>query len=129
MSMMNPAAAYRNQQIMTASSEQLTLMLYDGAIRFLRASITAIEAKDMEKAHDMNMRTQEIVREFRQTLNMDIELSANWDQLYEFMEYRLVEGNMKQDKAMLQEVLDLLKEMRDTWAEATKLAKGIPAEK
>ncbi len=129
MSMMNPAAAYRNQQIMMASSEQLTLMLYDGAIRFLRASITAIEAKDMEKAHEMNMRTQEIVREFRGTLNMDIELSANWDQLYEFMEYRLVEGNMKKDKAMLQEVLDLLKEMRDTWAEAMKLAKGIPAEK
>ena len=129
MSMMNPAAAYRNQQIMTASSEQLTLMLYDGAIRFLRASITAIEAKDMEKAHDMNMRTQEIVREFRQTLNMDIELSENWDRLYEFMEYRLMEGNVKKDKAMLQDVLDLLKEMRDTWAEAMKLAKGIPAEK
>ena len=129
MSMINPAAAYRNQQIMMASPEQLTLMLYDGAIRFLRASITAIDAKDIEKAHDMNMRTQDIVREFRNTLNMDIELSANWDQLYEFMEYRLVEGNIKQDKAMLQEVLDLLKEMRDTWAEAMKLAKGIPAEK
>ena len=129
MSMINPAAAYRNQQIMMASPEQLTLMLYDGAIRFLRASITAIDAKDIEKAHDMNMRTQDIVREFRDTLNMDIELSANWDQLYEFMEYRLVEGNMKKDKAMLQEVLDLLKEMRDTWAEAMKLAKGIPAEK
>ena len=129
MSMMNPAAAYRNQQIMTASSEQLTLMLYDGAIRFLRASITAIEAKDMEKAHDMNMRTQEIVREFRQTLNMDIELSENWDKLYEFMEYRLMEGNVKKDKAMLQDVLDLLRDMRDTWAEAMKLAKGIPAEK
>ena len=129
MSMINPAAAYRNQQIMTASSEQLTLMLYDGAIRFLRASITAVEAKDMEKAHDMNMRTQEIVREFRQTLNMDIELSENWDKLYEFMEYRLMEGNVKKDKAMLQDVLDLLKEMRDTWAEAMKLAKGIPAEK
>ena len=129
MSMINPAAVYRNQQIMMASSEQLTLMLYDGAIRFLRASITAIEAKDMEKAHEMNMRTQEIVREFRDTLNMDIELSANWDQLYEFMEYRLVEGNMKKDKAMLQDVLDLLRDMRDTWAEAMKLAKGIPAEK
>ena len=129
MSMINPAAAYRNQQIMMASPEQLTLMLYDGAIRFLRASITAIDAKDIEKAHDMNMRTQDIVREFRNTLNMDIELSTNWDQLYEFMEYRLVEGNMKKDKAMLQEVLDLLKEMRDTWAEAMKLAKGIPAEK
>ncbi|WP_018702268.1 flagellar export chaperone FliS [Anaeromusa acidaminophila] len=129
MSMMNPAAAYRNQQIMTASPEQLTLMLYDGAIRFLRASITAIEAKEMEKAHEMNMRTQEIIREFRQTLNMDIELSENWDKLYEFMEYRLMEGNVKKDKAMLQEVLDLLKEMRDTWAEAMKLAKGIAPEK
>nr|WP_320148146.1 flagellar export chaperone FliS [uncultured Anaeromusa sp.] len=129
MSMINPAAAYRNQQIMTASSEQLTLMLYDGAIRFLRGAITAIEANDMEKAHEMNMRTQEIVREFRQTLNMDIELSDNWDKLYEFMEYRLMEGNMKKDKAMLQDVLDLLRDMRDTWAEAMKLAKGITTEK
>ena len=129
MSMINPAAVYRNQQIMMASSEQLTLMLYDGAIRFLRASITAIEAKDMDKAHEMNIRTQEIVREFRGTLNMEVEMSENWDKLYEFMEYRLAEGNIKKDKAMLQEVLDLLKEMRDTWAEAMKLAKGIPAEK
>ena len=129
MSMMNPAAAYRNQQIMTASPEQLTLMLYDGAIRFLRASITAIDAKEMEKAHEMNMRTQEIIREFRQTLNMDIELSENWDKLYEFMEYRLMEGNVKKDKAMLQDVLDLLRDMRDTWAEAMKLAKGITQEK
>lgn len=129
MSMMNPAAAYRNQQIMTASPEQLTLMLYDGAIRFLRASITAIDAKEMEKAHEMNMRTQEIIREFRQTLNMDIELSENWDKLYEFMEYRLMEGNVKKDKAMLKEVLDLLRDMRDTWAEAMKLAKGISQEK
>lgn len=129
MSMMNPAAAYRNQQIMTASPEQLTLMLYDGAIRFLRASITAIDAKEMEKAHEMNMRTQEIIREFRQTLNMDIELSENWDKLYEFMEYRLMEGNVKKDKAMLMDVLDLLRDMRDTWAEAMKLAKGITQEK
>ena len=129
MSMMNPAAAYRNQQIMTASPEQLTLMLYDGAIRFLRASITAIDAKEMEKAHEMNMRTQEIIREFRQTLNMDIELSENWDKLYEFMEYRLMEGNVKKDKAMLQDVLALLRDMRDTWAEAMKLAKGITQEK
>ena len=83
----------------------------------------------MEKAHDMNMRTQEIVREFRQTLNMDIELSENWDKLYEFMEYRLMEGNVKKDKAMLQDVLDLLRDMRETWAEAMKLAKGITPEK
>ncbi len=129
MSMTNPAAAYRNQQIMLASPEQLTLMLYDGAIRFLRASITAIDAKDMEKAHDMNRRTQEIIREFRETLNMDIEMSKNWDRLYEFMEYRLLEGNVKKDKAVLEEVLGLLREMRDTWAEAMKLAKGITPEK
>ena len=109
--------------VIPSSSMESTIMTGDFVIG------TRFDAKDIEKAHDMNMRTQDIVREFRNTLNMDIELSANWDQLYEFMEYRLVEGNMKKDKAMLQEVLDLLKEMRDTWAEAMKLAKGIPAEK
>lgn len=129
MSVMNPAAAYRNQQILSASPEQLTLLLYDGAIRFLRGAILAIEAKDMTKAHGLNMRTQEIVREFRRTLDMKIELSANWDRLYEFMEQRLVEGNIKKDTGMLQEVLDLLREMRDTWAEAMKLAKGLPLAK
>lgn len=114
------ASAYKNQQIMTASPEQLTLLLYNGALRFLTESILAMEKGEIEKSHNANLRVQDIVREFVQTLDMKYELSKTWAQLYEYIEYCLVEGNIKKDVKLLQQAKDMLTEMRDTWAEAMK---------
>lgn len=113
-------SAYKNQQVMTASPEQLTLLLYNGALRFLTESILAMEKGEIQTSHNANLRVQDIVREFVQTLNMQYELSKTWAQLYEYIEYCLVQGNMKKDTKLLQQAKDMLTEMRDTWAEAMK---------
>lgn len=120
MDAMNMANAYKNQQIMTAPPEMLTLMLYNGAIRFVTESIQGIEQGDLQKAHNANLRAQDIVKEFMSTLNMDYEISKNLFSLYEYMNYRLVQANIKKDKKHLEEVKGMLTEFRDTWMEAMK---------
>lgn len=119
----NMANTYKNQQVMTASPEELTLMLYNGAIRFVSESILALENNAIEKAHHANLWAQDIVREFRATLDMSYDLSKGLDQLYEYIEYRLIQGNLKKDKTQLEEAKGMLVELRDTWVEAMKLAR------
>lgn len=120
MNQMNMANVYKNQQIMTASPEELTLMLYNGAIRFTNESIMALDQGDMQKAHTANMRAQDIIREFMATLDMSFELSKNWLPLYDYIEYSLIQGNVHKDKSMLENARGILVEMRDTWAAAVK---------
>ena len=123
MTSMQSANAYKAQQVMTASPEQLTLMLYNGAIRFVGEAMLALDEGDLEKSHNANLRAQDIVREFMCTLKMDLEVSKGFYALYDYIEFRLVQANIKKDKDMLEEAKGLLTDMRDTWAEAMKLAK------
>ena len=114
------AKAYKNQQIMTSSPEQLTLLLYNGALRFLTESIIAMEQGDMKKSYNANIRVQDIVREFIRTLDMNYELSKSWAQLYEYTQHCLIEGNIKRDVEQLQQAKSVLQELRDAWIEAMK---------
>jgi len=120
----NMANNYKNQQIMTAPPEQLTLMLYNGAIRFITESIQALEQGDLAKSNNANLRAQDVVREFMCTLDMKYEISSNYAALYDYIEYRLIQGNIKKDKAQLAEAQTMLQELRDTWGEAMKIAKA-----
>ncbi|WP_371362979.1 Flagellar secretion chaperone FliS [Sporomusa rhizae] len=119
----NMANAYKHQQIMTASPEELTLMLYNGAIRFIAESIQAIEHSDLQKAHNSNLRAQAIVREFMLTLDMQYEISEGYNKLYDYIEYRLIQANLKKDIAQLEEAKNLLQELRDGWVQAMKAVK------
>jgi flagellar protein FliS len=114
------AKAYKNQQIMTASPAELTLLLYNGALRFLNESIVSMENGDIQRSHNANMRTQDIVREFVVTLDMSIELSATWARLYEYTEYCLIQGNIKRDVEQLKNAYNVLHELRDAWIGAMK---------
>lgn len=114
------ANAYKNQQVMTASPEQLTLLLYNGALRFLNESIQAMEQGDIPKSHNSNMRVQAIVREFMITLDMSCELSTDWAKLYEYTEYCLIQGNIKKDLKQLQRAKEMLENMREAWIGAMK---------
>ncbi|HWQ89282.1 MAG TPA: flagellar export chaperone FliS [Desulfitobacteriaceae bacterium] len=120
MNAQNTANAYKMQQIMTASPEQLTLLLYNGALRFIDESILALERKDFSKSHERNLRAQDIVTEFMATLDMKLEISGTWLSLYDYIRERLVQGNIKKDKEQLREARSLLQELRDTWVEAMK---------
>ncbi|MDR3288312.1 MAG: flagellar export chaperone FliS [Peptococcaceae bacterium] len=111
---------YKNQQVMLSVPEQLTLMLYNGALRFLNESVQALEREEIEKSHLANLRVQDIIKEFVRTLDMSIELSHQWAKLYEYTEYCLIQGNIKKDAQKLYEARDILQEMRDTWELAIK---------
>ncbi len=114
---------YKQNSIFTASPEDLTLILYNGLIKFIMLSQRAIEDKDIQKAHESIMRAQDILTEFKVTLDMQYELSQGLSLLYDYMLDRLFEANIKKDTGILAEVLHFAKDLRDTWAQAMKLAK------
>ena len=119
----NPYAAYQNNAVTTANPQELTLMLYDGALKFMRLAKLAIDQGNPDLKNVNIQKTQAIFRELRLTLNKDIAISANLDSLYEYLWRRLVDANVKNDTTILDEVLDFTTELRDTWKEAMKLAK------
>lgn len=119
----NAAEAYKRQQIMTATPEALTLMLYNGCLKFMNEGKEAIEQKQWEQANNVLQKAQNIISEFRITLNMDYEISKQLLPLYNYTYDRLVEGNIKSDPAMIQEAIDIIKELRDAWAQAMKKAR------
>ena len=120
----NGYAAYQNSKIMTASPAELTLMLYDGAIKFCNIAIVGIEKNDIEKAHNNIIKVDRIINEFQATLDHRYEVSKDFDNVYTYLRKRLVEANVKKDAAILEEVLTHLRTMRDTWKEVMALNQG-----
>ena len=121
MSLNNGYAAYANNKIMTASPAELTLMLYEGAIKFCNIAIRAVEAKDVEKAHTNIMKVENIISEFQMTLDKKYPVAKDFDSVYVYLNQRLMEANFKKDKEILEEVLGHLRTMRDTWKEVMRL--------
>ena len=118
-------AAYNNSKILTASPAELTLMLYDGAIKFTNIAIMAIEKKDIEKAHNNIIKAERIILEFQATLDDKYPVSKDFDAVYSYLIRRLREANVKKDAEILEEVLKHLRTMRDTWKELmAKTANG-----
>ena len=115
------AQMYQKNAVQTASPAKLTLMLYDGAVKFTNIAIEAIEAGDIEKAHNNIVKAQNIIVEFRSTLDMKYQVAKDFDVVYDYIYRRLVEANMKKDKDILVEALKHIKTMRDTWREVMKL--------
>lgn len=116
-------AAYANNKVATASPGDLTLMLYEGAIKFANLAIEAIDENDVMKAHKNIMKVQRIIEEFQSTLNHKYPVAKDFDQVYTYLMQRLREANMKKDKEIMEEVLGHLRTMRDTWKEVMKLSK------
>jgi flagellar protein FliS len=114
---------YKQNSIFTSTPEELTLMLYNGLVKFIMQAQYGINEKNIEKASNSLIKAQNIVVHFRKTLDMRYEVSKGLDQLYDYIYGRLVEANVKKDQQILDEVLQMAKELRDTWAQAIKLAK------
>ncbi len=117
----NPYAQYNQNKILTASPAELTLMLYDGAIKFTNIAIMGIEQGDVQKSHMNIMKVQKIIEEFQLTLNFKYEIANDFNNVYNYLMKRLREANMTKDKAILDEVLEHLHTMRDTWKEVMRL--------
>ena len=121
MALPNAYAQYSNSKILTATPAELTLMLYDGAIKFCNIAEMAIEQKNIAKAHDNIMRTQRIIDYLRQTLDMKYPVAQDFERIYVYLAGRLVEANLKKDTEILEEVLMHLRSVRDTWKEVMRI--------
>ncbi len=117
----NPYAQYNQSKILTASPAELTLMLYEGAIKFCNIAIMGIEQGDLTKAHNNIMKVQKIIEEFQITLNFKYEIANDFNNVYNYLMRRLREANMTKDKEILEEVDEHLHTMRDTWKEVMRL--------
>jgi flagellar protein FliS len=117
----NAFQQYQEANLETASQGKLLLMLYDGAIRFLTQALQAMEAKKFNDAHMHILKAEDIITELMSCLRMDVgEISANLFKLYEYMNWRLMQGNIKRDARMIEEVQGLLRSLREAWVEAVK---------
>ena len=114
---------YKENSIYTASPEELTLMLYNGLVKFIMRGIDSIEKKNIQDANTNIIKAQNIVSEFMNTLDMNYEISSSLYSIYDYMLRRLIDANVAKDKEILDEVLGFAKILRDTWEQAMKISK------
>lgn len=117
----NAANFYKQNSINTASPARLTLMLYDGAVKFCNIALEGIDEKDITKANNNIIKAEKIIVELRATLDMKYPVANEFDRVYDYIYRRLVEANMKKDKDILNEALKHIKTMRDTWKEVMRI--------
>lgn len=115
------AQMYQKNSVQTASPAKLTLMLYDGAVKFCNMALEAMEEGDIEKTHNNIIKVENIIVEFRATLDMKYPVAKDFDVVYDYIYRRLVEANMNKDKEVLEEALEHIKTMRETWIEVMRL--------
>ncbi len=120
----NKMSEYQRNAILTASPAELTLMLYEGAIKFCNIAKMALEKKDIQKAHDNIKRAQDIITEFRVTLDRKYPVWEDFERVYDYIYRKLVDANMHKNMEDLDEALKYIKEMRDTWKEVMRLARA-----
>ncbi len=121
----NAYNAYKNNSVNYASKEQLLLMLLDGAVKFAKMARQAIIEKDIVKSHENLVKTQDIFTELMVTLDQNAgEWAVNMYKIYDFIKEKLFQANLKKDVKILDEVMPLIEEVRDTWQEAYEVSKG-----
>lgn len=117
----NQYAQYNASKILTASPAELTLMLYEGAIKFSNIAVMAMEKGDVEKAHNNIVRVERIINEFRSTLDFKYSTAADFDRVYVYLLQRLLQANIHKDPEIMEEVLTHLRAMRDTWKQVMEI--------
>jgi flagellar protein FliS len=120
---MNAAAAYKDSKILTASQSELTLMLYEGAIKFCNLALMAIDKKQYDIANTNIIKAERIISELRITLDFKYPVAKHFEEVYVYIYRRLIDANIKKNSEILEETLSYIREMRDTWKEVMRLAK------
>ena len=116
---MNGIKLYQETAVFTQSRGQLIVTLYSGAIRFLTQAITDLELEDYASKGIHIAKASDIIIELNTVLDMDKggEIAQNLRALYNFMHHHLSEANLKKDAAMIQDVINLLEELKQGWQE------------
>lgn len=112
---LNPAAAYQNSKVLTASGADLTLMLYEGAIKFCNIALLALEKKDIMKANKNIQKAERVITELQVTLDRRYPVAEDFDNVYKYIQGKLFQANLKKDPELLEEALNQIRDMRDIW--------------
>lgn len=112
--------SYKQNAILTASPEELTLMLYEGAVKFMNIAKEKMKSRDIEAIHTSLIRAQDIISELNVTLDMQYEVSQTYRNLYEFIEEKLTEANIRKTTEPLDEAIRVTMSMRDLWKDTMK---------
>ncbi len=120
---MNPAAAYGMNKVNTATPAELTLMLYDGAIKFWNIATAAAEKKDYEKCNDNIKKARRIIVELKTTLDHKYAIAKDFDTIYDYIFDLMIAANMSKEQEDMEKVSHELHQIRDSWKQVMKLAK------
>ena len=116
----NGYAQYQNSRIMTASPAELTLMLYEGAIKFGNIAIVAMQNNDPSKAHENVVKVEKIIQNFRDTLDKKYPIWEDFERVYVYLLRRCHEANIAKDPVKTEQVVKHIRSMRDNWKEVMK---------
>lgn len=123
--MENPALNYMRNRIETATPEQLTLMLLEGARRYAILAQQCLEERDFINTNSHLKRSQMIVEELMLSLDLDVgPIAFNLYKIYEYLLHCLVQANVRKDANLLPGIIACLSELRDCWAEAVARVNG-----
>ena len=117
----NPYQSYQQNSVSTASPGELTLMLYNGCLKFIHLAKKGIVEKNIEVKNTNIQKAQKIIQELMVTLNLDLEVAENMMSLYDYLNRRLIDANIKNDVVILEEIEGFVTEFRDTWKQAIQL--------
>lgn len=120
----SPYDKYRQSSVKTSTPAQLVVMLYDGAIRFVRTAMDGLSKQDYEKTSLNFGKAQTIISELMSTLDYSYEISNNLYSLYEYTNFLLVEANIRKSPEKAEEAIGYLTDLRETWLQASKIAAG-----
>lgn len=115
MAMKNPYHAYQQNSVNTATPGELTLMLYNGAIKFMKLAKKGMEDKDIEMKNTNLIKAQKIVQELMVTLDTSHDVGKSMMTMYDYLNRRLIDANLKNDPSIVDEVEGLMVEFRDAW--------------
>ena len=123
MALPNAYVNYNNSKVLTASPAQLTLMLYEGAIKFCNIARMAIEEKNYERANTNIKKAEKIIAQLRVTLDFKYPVAKDFDQVYVIISDRLFRANIGKDIELLDQGIKYIRTMKETWEEVMRLAK------
>ena len=124
MAVNNAYAQYNNNKVLTASPAELTLLLYEGAIKFCNIAMMGLEENNIQKTHDNIKKAQAIIEELQSTLNHSYKVAEDFDNVYHYIYSLLTDANIHKDKETLERALNEIRGMRDTWKEVMKITKN-----
>lgn len=116
----SPLQKYQQSTVQTATPAQLIILLYDGAIKFIRLGVEGIQTRKYDSANRNLVKAQAVIHELVAALDFKYPIANNLAQIYEYMIYQLIQSNLKKNAQLAIEVMDYLIELKDAWREASK---------